>query len=140
MYNLRFIDVCGSRDHVNCDTLCSLFHNVLSHFPFSEWLPRRPAYSLYVSFAITPVADGVDEWSVSVMMSKRPTSIADFMASPVRLIVILAPFSVFRALFTSKALLLARRLTVTNSVYVLLSMACCVVCRLFVYFAQLFSE
>ena len=58
---------------------------MLSHFPFSDWLPGRPAYSLYVSFAITPVADGVDEWTVSVMMSKRPTSIADFLAFPVRL-------------------------------------------------------
>ena len=44
-----------------------------------------------MSFAITPVADGVDEWTVSVMMSKRPTSIADFLAFPVRLTVSLAP-------------------------------------------------
>ena len=72
------IYVCGSREHVNCDILCSLFHQVLSHFPFSDWLPRRPAYSLYVSFAITPIADGVDEWTVSVMTSKRPTSIETF--------------------------------------------------------------
>ena len=46
-----------------------------------------------MSFAITPVADGVDEWTVSVMMSKRPTSIADFLAFPVRLTVSLASFS-----------------------------------------------
>ena len=32
------------------------------------------------------------------MMSKRPTSIADFLAFPIRLTVSLAPFSVFRAL------------------------------------------
>ena len=95
---------------------------------------------MYVSFAITPVADGVDEWTVSVMMSKRPTSIADFLAFPVRLTVSQAPFRVFRALLISKALLLARRMTVTNSVYFQLSVASCVVCRLFVHFAQLFAE
>ena len=132
--------MCGSREHVNCEILCSLFQHVLSHFPFSYWLPRRPAYRLYVSLATTPVADGVDEWTVSVMMSKRTTSIADFLAYPVRLTVSLAPFSVLRALFITKVLLLARWLPVTNSVYFLLSMACCVVCRLFVHFAQLFAE
>ena len=84
------ICMCRSGGHVNYAMLCSLFHHVLSHFPFSSWLPRRPAYSLYVSFAITPVADGVGERTVSVMMSKRPASIADFLASPVRLTVSLA--------------------------------------------------
>ena len=69
---------------------------MLSHYPFSDWLPRR--YSLDVSFAITPVADGVDEWTVSVMMNKQATSIADFRASPVRLTVSLAHFSMFGAL------------------------------------------
>ena len=122
----------GSREHLNCDILCSLFHHVLSHFSFYDWLTRRPAHSPYVSFTITPVADGVDEGTVYVMMSNR--------ASPVRLNVSLSPFSVFRGLFNSKALLLARRLTVTNSVYFLLSMAWCLVCRLFVHFAQLFAE
>ena len=34
-----------------------------------------------------------------MMMSKRPTPIADFMAFPVRLTVSLAPFSVFSAFF-----------------------------------------
>ncbi len=132
--------MCGSREHLNWDILCSFFHHVLSHFSISDWLTRRPAYSLYVSFAITPVADGVDEWAVSVMMSKRPTSIADCLASPVRLSVSLALFGVFRALFISKALVLARRLTVANSVYFLLSMTCYVICRLFMHFAQLFAE
>ena len=133
--------ICGLSTCVEVEnTSTVILCGVLSHFPFSDWLPRRSAFSLYVSFAITPVADGVDEWIVSVMMSKRPTSIADFLAFPVRLTVGLAPFSVFRALFISKALLLARRVSVTNSVYFLLSMACCVVCRLFVYFAQLFAE
>ena len=67
-------------------------------------------YSPHVSFTITPVADGVDEWTVSVMMSKRATSIADFLASTVRLNVSMIRFSVIGALLISKALLLARRL------------------------------
>ena len=83
-----------------------------------------------MSFTITPVADGVDELTFSVTVSKRATSIADFLASHVRLNVSLTPFSVIGALFISKALHLARLLTVTNSVCFLFSMACCVVCRL----------
>ena len=82
----------------------------------------------------------VDEWTISVMMSKRATSITEFLGSRVRLHVSLTPSSVIGASFISKALLLARRLTVTNSVYFLLCMACCMVCRLFVHFAQLFAE
>ena len=54
---------------------------------------------------------------VSVTMSKRPTSIADFLASPVRLNVSMTPFSVFRALFILKALLLPRRLTDEQCVF-----------------------
>ena len=91
--------MCGSREHINCDNLCSLFHHVVSDVSFSDWLTRRHAHSPYVPFTITLVADGVNEWTVSVTTSKRATSIADFLASPVRLIVSLTPFSVIWAMF-----------------------------------------